>query len=465
MEERQTRIDEKPATYKKKGQLYLIIAVGAIMLFLFINMIYNIATHNKKAQTEAPKEPVRQTASANNDPDRFQSLLNNREKAMKQENSSAATSKSPYDVQLPKRTPQRSDGAGDGAGNSGNEAGGDTGKKDLIGEVEARFKAQEVERALKARQTRYADSGDAISRPSATAGNTSNRSMSSSGGKNTNAARIAEIDQQRSSLQSRIQMMESQGVDTSGLAAANADLEAQRKAVGGRGGSAGTGDFGGGASSGSAPSDVVGYGADNEYKASAEGKIKLAVGSEINAITTYTAISDYVGGSMKAMITNDVYDKTNSYILAPKGSELIIKVVKASGVNEVIQNRLAFLPQWLVLPNGNRIDFRKASVLDRMGTPAVEGDEVDRHLMAQIMGVTAYALIGTKTSYEGTGDGNDSFAGNFGEGARNQSGSIAQKYLQIVPTVKIHAGAPIRIITEDEMFIKPWKVLYENYVN
>ncbi|HGR4471690.1 TPA: conjugal transfer protein TrbI, partial [Klebsiella pneumoniae] len=108
---------------------------------------------------------------------------------------------------------------------------------------------------------------------------------------------------------------------------------------------------------------------------------------------------------------------------------------------------------------------RKASVLDRMGTPAVEGDEVDRHLVAQIMGVAAYALVGTKTSYEGSGDGNESFAGNFGEGARNQASGIAQKYLQIVPTVTLHAGAPIRIITEDEMFIKPWKVLYENYVN
>ena len=46
MEERQTRIDEKPATYKKKGQLYLIVAVGTITLFLFINIIFNIVYHN-----------------------------------------------------------------------------------------------------------------------------------------------------------------------------------------------------------------------------------------------------------------------------------------------------------------------------------------------------------------------------------------------------------------------------------
>ncbi|MBD7073048.1 TrbI/VirB10 family protein, partial [Klebsiella pneumoniae] len=336
-------------------------------------------------------------------------------------------------------------------------------KKDLIGDVEARFKAQEVERALKARQTRYADSGEAISRPASSMGTSSTSSLS--GGKNNNAQRIAELDQQRSALQSRISMIEAQGVDTGaqGLAAAKADLAAQQKIAGEAVG--GGGDFGGSSTASKVPSGVVGYPADNEYQASVEGKEKLPVGAEINAITTYTAISDYTGGTMKAMITHDVYDATNSYILAPKGSQLTIKAIRASGVNEVIQNRLAFTVQWLVLPDGNRIDFRKASVLDRMGTPAVEGDEVDRHLVAQIMGVAAYALVGTKTSYEGSGDGNESFAGNFGEGARNQASGIAQKYLQIVPTVTLHAGAPIRIITEDEMFIKPWKVLYENYVN
>ncbi|HDT2171847.1 TraB/TrbI/VirB10 family type IV secretion system protein [Citrobacter freundii] len=457
MEERQTRIDEKPATYKKKGQLYLIVAVGTITLFLFINMIYNIVNHNKKEDVKKAEPTAQQKSAADNDPDRFQKLLNNREKSLAQGDKSSEPKKSPFDVSLPKTSSASASGAtGEGSTGTGDR------KKDLIGDVEARFKAQEVERALKARQTRYADSGEAISRPASSMGTSSTSSLS--GGKNNNAQRIAELDQQRSALQSRISMIEAQGVDTGaqGLAAAKADLAAQQKIAGG---AVGVGDFGGSSTASKVPSGVVGYPADNEYQASVEGKEKLPVGAEINAITTYTAISDYTGGTMKAMITHDVYDATNSYILAPKGSQLTIKAIRASGVNEVIQNRLAFTVQWLVLPDGNRIDFRKASVLDRMGTPAVEGDEVDRHLVAQIMGVAAYALVGTKTSYEGSGDGNESFAGNFGEGARNQASGIAQKYLQIVPTVTLHAGAPIRIITEDEMFIKPWKVLYENYVN
>lgn len=80
----------------------------------------------------------------------------------------------------------------------------------------------------------------------------------------------------------------------------------------------------------SVPSGVVGYTASNPYGASVDGMMKLPVGTVLNAITTFTAISDYSGGSMKAMLTHDIYDATHSYILAPKGSEFVIRVVKAS---------------------------------------------------------------------------------------------------------------------------------------
>lgn len=468
MEERQDRIDEKPATYRKKGQMYLLVLIGVIAGLLTINMIYSISKNNKPQGSEKPASvPTSQGNSANNDPDRFKSLLDARKRELAHEGKSSPE-KSPFDgVKLPSKSSQLSDSIDDEKSQNG-------GQKDLAAEAKRRFEAEEVLRALKARQTRYSDSGGMVG--SASSVNPYNVSGSSSGAsrviKDDNSRRIAEIDQVQGKLQSRIKMMEAQAaqgedIARNNLASARKEVDAQRAEAGNDNGgrSAGIrGDFGG-IAGGSVPENIVGYSADNAYKASTEGKIKLPVGSEINAITTFTAISDYTGGTMKALVSNDIYDATNSYVLAPKGSELLIKVIKASNVNEMLQSRMAFTVRWLVLPDGNRIDFSKASVLDRMGTPAVEADDVNYHVTAQILGVTAYALIGTKTSYEGTGDGNQSFAGNFGEGARQQSSSIAQKYLQVVPTGTIYAGQPIRIITEDEMFIKPWKMLYENYVD
>lgn len=474
MEERQNRVDEKPATYKKKGQMYLLVLIGVIALLLTINMFYSLSQKkDDPEENKQDKSTATQGDTANNDPDRFKSLLEARQKEL--DKADSPSMKSPYDgVKLPSKAAQS-----EGAGADGDQSQG--GGKDLVSEAKRRFEAEEVLRALKARQTRYSDTGSAVASSSSASpysapGALSGSSRSSRSNKDDNASRIAQIDQVQSQLQSRIKMMEAQAANgdedaRQNLAAARREVDAQRAEAGSDGSSAANGgsgmrgDFGGSQGGSDVPEDIVGYSEDNEYKASTEGKVKLPVGAEINAITTYTAISDYTGGTMKAMVTNDIYDATNSYMLAPKGSELIIKVIKASNVNEMLQNRLAFTVRWLVLPDGKRIDFRKASVLDRMGTPAVEADEVNYHVTAQILGVTAYALIGTKTSYEGTGDGNESFAGNFGEGARQQSNSIAQKYLQVVPTATIHAGAPIRIITEDEMFIKPWKMLYESYVN
>lgn len=473
MEERQNRVDEKPATYKKKGQMYLLILIGVIAGLLTINMIYSISQNNSESKEEKKPEPstATQPGGANNDPDRFESLLNDRQRELDSK-AKSSPAKSPYDgVKLPPKASQVSEDS-----EQSQSSGQNNGQKDLVGEAKRRFEAEEVLRALKARQTRYSDTGNAVaSSSSSVSPYASSGSGSSRSHKDDNARRIAEIDQVQGNLQSRIKMMEAQAANgdenaRSNLAAARKEVSAQRaEAASGGSGSAiadadSTGDFGG-SQENSVPDNIAGYSADNEYKASTEGKVKLPAGAEINAITTYTAISDYSGGTMKAMVTHDIYDASKSYILAPKGSQLLIKVVKASSVNEMLQSRMAFTVRWLILPNGDKVDFRKASVLDRMGTPAVEADEVDYHVTAQILGVAAYALIGTKTSYEGTGDGNESFAGNVGEGARQQSSGIAQKYLQVVPTAIIHAGAPIRIILEDEMYIKPWKMLYENYVD
>ncbi|UNC90372.1 hypothetical protein B7D44_26860 (plasmid) [Klebsiella pneumoniae] len=54
MEERQNRVDEKPATYKKKGQMYLLILIGVIALLLTINMFYSLS--QKKDDTEGNKQ-------------------------------------------------------------------------------------------------------------------------------------------------------------------------------------------------------------------------------------------------------------------------------------------------------------------------------------------------------------------------------------------------------------------------
>jgi len=470
MEERQKKVDEKPATYRKKLQYYVLATFGLILLILFLNMVWSVVTRSDGEKKETAQSRASRT-TAPGTPEKFSDLLKNSGARPSVSGNGEATGEAarPASGDGEERKPVHPYNR-DSENRSGGNARTDPYSPD---EIRARFKADEISRALRARsdETRFDSNKSAGASGNAYAPVTTFSAPDA----RSNAQRMTDLSQVQNGVQSRMQMMESD-VRADEAALPGRIAEAQRTgetrlaaAQRGQGGAvSGLPEAGSAPGAGvqPLPSGVVGYTASNPYGASVEGMMKLPVGAILNAITTMTAISDYSGGSMKAMLTHDIYDATNSYVLAPKGSEFIIRVVKASQVNEILQSRMGFKVTWLVLPDGDRVDFSSSSGLDRMGTPAVEGDDVDRHLLAQFLGVAAYALVGTRSSYEGTGDGNESFAGNFGQGARGQAGDIARKYLQVVPTTTLHAGAPVRVITEDEIFMKPWSSIYEtNYTN
>nr|WP_012219840.1 TrbI/VirB10 family protein [Vibrio sp. 23023]ABX77028.1 Hypothetical conjugal transfer protein [Vibrio sp. 23023] len=210
------------------------------------------------------------------------------------------------------------------------------------------------------------------------------------------------------------------------------------------------------------PHDVVGYTKSNAYNADITGKMVLPIGTVIPALTTTKSVSDYAG-TFKGIVAQDIYDVNYQYVLIPKGSEVIMKSMKVSNVNEVIQERMGIMVQWIVLPNGTKIDMSKASGLDREGVGAIK-DQVNRHLMAQFMGVAAYALLSSSTSYEGSGANNDnSYVGDIGNGVREQAKPLAKQYLNLRPTITIRAGQSMNIITGDDIYLSPWKSVYQDY--
>lgn len=213
------------------------------------------------------------------------------------------------------------------------------------------------------------------------------------------------------------------------------------------------------------PSDIVGYTKENAYNADIKGKLLLPVGTEIPAQFLRKANSDINTSQIKGIVSHDVYDIDKRYVLIPKGSEIIMKVVKASTVNEVIQNRMGMSVSWLVLPNGKKIDLSKSVGLDREGMGAIK-DKVDYHLAVQFLAVAAYAVVGSSSSYRGTGGDNDgNFGGAIGQEGRQQASSMAQKYLNILPTIIIRPGQSFYVALDDEVYVSPWKNIYEQYVN
>lgn len=211
------------------------------------------------------------------------------------------------------------------------------------------------------------------------------------------------------------------------------------------------------------PADIVGYTSENIYQASTEGMLKLPIGSLIPAISIMKADSDRTG-TFKGMVTQDIFDVDYEYVLIPKGSELIFKSFRMSTANDALNSYVGYSVPWLILPNGKKIDMTKSSGLDRQGLSGLS-DQVDRHLMAQFLGVAAYALVANSSSYEGTGANTDtSYAGEVSDGLRDQISPQVQKYLQLRPTNTIRTGQSMNVIIEDEIYLKPWKSIYEDYL-
>ncbi|MBZ0099133.1 MAG: TrbI/VirB10 family protein, partial [Taibaiella sp.] len=209
---------------------------------------------------------------------------------------------------------------------------------------------------------------------------------------------------------------------------------------------------------------VVGQTASNSPKGSPlPGQMEIPLGTVIRAAIDQKVMSDYTG-PLRLQITHDVYDITRRYLLIPAGSITTAQSLVISNINAPIQSRMGYIIKSLRLPDGKVVDFSRQAGLDREGIAAVEGD-VNRHLMAQFLGVAAYALIANGTSYSGTGEGDSSYAGQVGEDARSQFSPLAQKYLSLVPTITLKPGDPVRIFIEEPVYVYPWASIRGNYVS
>ncbi|NWL45460.1 hypothetical protein DM819_06125 [Pseudomonas hunanensis] len=482
-EESTPRVDERPATYKRKMQVWLAAAVGIIMLLLLVLTVLNVMSKmkEKKAAQEAPPPPA--AAPKVDRQDQFSQLVSNRKPSRQAVTEPAGgegggSLEEQFD-KLKAKVPGLPGAKGAGA----NESDADASPED---KAMRQWRAREQIRALDSARTKWGLDQAAARSATGKSKAPAPRVQASAEGDG--------IGDANGDLMARISHLNRPFDESKSLEERRAEVkkridEAQRLraslAMGGGNSAVGGGMAAGGVpgaapqmqmagarqelkqvSSGFSPPppNVVGYTKDNKYNADIAGKIKLNTGTEILTTLTKKAISDYSNSSLKAIVNRDVYDIERRYVVIPKGTEITIGILRTRNVNEAISNRMAFLVKKGILPNGNEIDFSKsASAADREGVGAIE-DQTDYHLMAQFFGVAAYALVGTSTSRSGTGDDQSSYAGDVGEGAREQTAPLAQKYLNIVPTQTIRPGQSFQIVLESEMYIEPWSDLYAKYV-
>ncbi|WAH62213.1 hypothetical protein LZ023_40765 (plasmid) [Pseudomonas silvicola] len=475
------RVEEKPSTYKKKMQTWLAVAFGGVFALLVVLTLFNVymkATGRRAPPPAPPEAKATQPAESKDPQDQFKQLMANRKpSAAAQDGKPQATTRAGLEQSLQGLLPGEKQ-AGQGKGI----------EEDEETKAVRKWKASEQIRALKASQGSWkfsmgnkststgAGVRTAAAAPAAPvlAGATASGAGEQAPAGGDMTAQInylnrpftegASLEERRKEVQARI--VEAQKLRRT-LAASGAAGVAQA--------TAGRPPMSDSAAATRAelakvnqgfskpPADVVGYTKDNAYNADIAGKIKVPPGTEIRTTLMKKSISDYMGSSLKAIVSNDVYDTTRQYVIFPKGTEINIKNIRFKGPNAVLSNRSAFTVREAVLPNGNKVDFT-ASAADTEGVGAIEGD-TNYHFWAQFFGVAAYALVGSQTSYSGSGEDDDTYAGTVGQNARDQMSPLVSKYLDVVPTVTLEPGTSFQIVIEKEMYVEPWSDLYAKYVD
>jgi type IV secretion system protein TrbI len=212
-------------------------------------------------------------------------------------------------------------------------------------------------------------------------------------------------------------------------------------------------------SSGSAPGDeIVGRAVDDKNPDARKGnELLVPTGMVMDGVIDQDSNSDYVG-AWGGHLIRDVYSVDKQFILFPKGTKIMGKSLRVSNINEPIQNRMGLTVEWAIFPNGKRVDFSKHTPQDQAGLGAFEGD-VNRHLFAKLTSVAAYALVSASAPRNPTspfGFTQPTFSGQFADASRSALLPLLTQYLSLVPTVTLKAGMPIKIITQHDMYIKPW---------
>jgi type IV secretory pathway VirB10-like protein len=204
--------------------------------------------------------------------------------------------------------------------------------------------------------------------------------------------------------------------------------------------------------------NIVGRSVDDSYPGQQQGDaLLIPTGTVVDGILDRDAISDYTG-PWEGHLTQDVYSIDHQFILLPKGTKIMGQSVHVTNVNEPIQNRMGLTVEWAVLPNGKRIDFHKNATIDQAGVPAFEGS-VNYHFVAQFLAVAAYATIsaaGPQDQVNQNGYIQPTFKGQFADGTRAALLPFVMKYLSLIPTVTLESGMPIKIHTQDDLYVKAW---------
>ncbi len=168
-----------------------------------------------------------------------------------------------------------------------------------------------------------------------------------------------------------------------------------------------------------------------------------------------TAIDTDLAGSVAARVTSNVYDTvTGDILLVPQGARLLGRYEREVAYGQ----RRAFLV-WdrILFPNGVSLSLGAMPAVDAAGTTGLR-DRVDYHSGRLLAAIGLGAAITTLGELARDSDEDErSLIANAGDAAAAEAaqvtGRLVDRELQVRPTIRIRAGAPVRVLLTRDVIL------------
>jgi type IV secretory pathway VirB10-like protein len=231
---------------------------------------------------------------------------------------------------------------------------------------------------------------------------------------------------------------------------------------GGKAGDIGAADTPGAAFAGSGPGLAI-LAAEGDPQDVSPHRIRAAASpwilssGSVIAASLVTGLDSDTPGLVVAQVSQNAYDSiTGRTLLVPQGARLVGRYDRVLAFG---QSRALVVWQRLVFPDGASIRIDNLPASDAAGYAGL-ADKVDYHSWSLLKGIGLSTLLGVGTEL-GFGDGESELVRAFREAAQ-QSGAragdrIAEKNLDIPPTIRVRPGWPLRVVVHKDLVLKPWR--------
>lgn len=187
-------------------------------------------------------------------------------------------------------------------------------------------------------------------------------------------------------------------------------------------------------------------------------RYELQSGHVISA-ALLTALNSDLSGRVIAQVTAPVYDSVSGeHLLIPQGARLIGAY---EGSVRYGDNRLFLVWNRLILPNGWSLNLREMAATDGSGASGLS-DRTDNHFdrLGVAIGLSAIVSVIAGES-EDDGEGGRSLSQSVGDAAAAQAaqtgGRIVDRELTVRPTLRVRAGAPVRVLVTRDIQLRPYQ--------